>query len=436
MTNLDLAIMGLSNLFRRKARTILTVLGVVIGTASIVVMVSLGLGMDRAFAKELEQYGSLTMITINAPYDNMGAGSGGAGGQKLLLNDTARNNFLQIPHVKTAIGMKRIDAEVKAGRYRGWGEVMAIDLDLLPELGIKLSEGRLPTKDNPFEVLYGYRAGTSFYDPNSRGRRSEVEVDLFKERVELMPQGVDPSKRPKGVVIHPVGMTMETDYDYGYKILIDYDSYMKFKTEFDRRYQIKPPSIKEQRNQNKYDEMKVIVDDIDNVLAVQEEIKAMGFDAFSLTEALGAMRNTSLIIQLVLGGIGAVSMFVAAIGITNTMVMSIYERTKEIGVMKVIGAQLSDIRRLFLFEAAMIGLIGGAIGLGLSFGISGLLNSVFASGAGGDGGGMGFSLQSYIPFWLAAAGVGFSVGVGLISGFYPAVRATKLSALEAIRSDG
>ena len=166
-----------------------------------------------------------------------------------------------------------------------------------------------------------------------------------------------------------------------------------------------------------YDELRVDIDEIDNVQEVQEIIKTMGFEAHSLTDALESMKQTSSLIQAVLGGIGGVSLLIAAIGITNTMVMSIYERTKEIGVMKVIGSQLRDIKRLFLFEAAMIGLFGGILGVGASLGISTIVNSVIS---GMSESGMGMTLQSYIPPWLAFIGIGFSTLIwshrGLLSG--------------------
>ena len=102
--------------------------------------------------------------------------------------------------------------------------------------------------------------------------------------------------------------------------------------------------------------------------------------------------------------------------------------------MKVIGAQLKDIKRLFLFEAAMIGLFGGILGIGLSYGISVIINSVL-SGMSSETGYYGVTLLSDIPYWLSLSGMGFSTLIGLVAGYYPAVRATKLSALEAIRTE-
>ena len=140
-------------------------------------------------------------------------------------------------------------------------------------------------------------------------------------------------------------------------------------------------------------------------------------------------------VQAVLGGIGAVSLFVAAIGITNTMMMSIYERTKEIGVMKVLGCDLRNIRSLFLMEAGFIGFIGGIIGLILSYSISAVINKL-AAGAGESGMMISASSSiSYIPIWLAGLSLVFAVMVGMVAGFFPALRAMKLSPLAAIHTE-
>ena len=136
-------------------------------------------------------------------------------------------------------------------------------------------------------------------------------------------------------------------------------------------------------------------------------------------------------VQAVLGGIGAVSLLVAAIGIANTMMMSIYERTKEIGVMKVIGCSLKNIRQMFLLEAAFIGFIGGIIGNILSILMSAVINFLTGNGSaiGLDGN------ISYIPPWLILASLAFAVLVGMTSGYFPALRAMRLSPLAAIRSE-
>ena len=143
-----------------------------------------------------------------------------------------------------------------------------------------------------------------------------------------------------------------------------------------------------------------------------------------------------MIIEAVLGGIGAVAMLVAAISIANTMTMSTYERTKEIGVMKVLGCGLGNIRSMFLAEAAFIGFLGGVIGVVLSFVLSIILNRFVAPNFMADMMGSGTEVNiSAIPPWLVLLAVIFSTLIGMIAGFFPAQRATKLSPLAAIRNE-
>ena len=176
-----------------------------------------------------------------------------------------------------------------------------------------------------------------------------------------------------------------------------------------------------------YNQLLVNVDDMNNVVALQKALNDMGYDAYSQAEWVESQQRTMGYIQAVLGGIGAVSLFVAAIGITNTMMMSIYERTKEIGVMKVLGCDMGAIRNMFLAEAGFIGLIGGAAGLMLSYGISAIINFVtkatYASGI------------SYIPIVLVLLAMVFAVFMGMFAGLFPALRAMRLSALAAIRNE-
>ncbi len=182
-----------------------------------------------------------------------------------------------------------------------------------------------------------------------------------------------------------------------------------------------------------YSAILVSVDDTNNVADVQKQIKDMGFSSFSRVDELTNVNEMTNTLQLVLGGIGAVSLLVSAIGIANTMIMSIYERTKEIGVMKVLGCIVTDIRKLFLFESGIIGFLGGILGLGISYGISFILNE-YAPQIGGQLGINSGSSISVIPLWLALSALAFSVLIGMISGLYPAIKATRIKAIEAMRS--
>ena len=179
-----------------------------------------------------------------------------------------------------------------------------------------------------------------------------------------------------------------------------------------------------------YEQVYVRVDKMENVTEVQKTIQEMGYGANSNAEWMEQTQEQMKMIQLVLGGIGAVSLFVAAIGIANTMMMSIYERTKEIGIIKVLGCDLGNIRTMFLLEAGFIGFFGGLIGLILSGIISIVINMIAGSAAGGYYEGI-----SYIPIWLVVISLAFAVLVGMVAGFFPALRAMKLSPLAAIRNE-
>ena len=164
------------------------------------------------------------------------------------------------------------------------------------------------------------------------------------------------------------------------------------------------------------------------MIAVQEQSQALGYEASSNIEWIESTQKQYANIQAMLGGIGAISLLVAAIGITNTMMMSIYERTKEIGVMKVLGCDMRNIQAMFLMEAADIGLVGGIVGLGISYLISMIINKVVAASG-------NMSSLSYIPLWLAGASVIFAVVIGMAAGYFPSKRAMKLSPLAAIRNE-
>ena len=174
------------------------------------------------------------------------------------------------------------------------------------------------------------------------------------------------------------------------------------------------------------------MDNVKYVREVQEKLNEAGYQASSNIEWLEQTEKQSGMIQAVLGGIGVVSLIVAAIGIANTMMMSIYERTKEIGVLKVLGCDLGSIRNMFLLESAFIGSLGGVAGVVLSYGISyGMNHLLKLESMGIEAGGA----ISQIPWWLSLAALVFSVVVGMAAGFFPALRAMTLSPLAAIRNE-
>jgi putative ABC transport system permease protein len=166
---------------------------------------------------------------------------------------------------------------------------------------------------------------------------------------------------------------------------------------------------------------------------VQEHIKKMGFSAFSLNDALQGAKRGFLILDIVLALIGSIALAVSSLGIMNTMVMSILERTREIGIMKAIGGSDGDIRRIFLIEASAIGFFGGLAGVLLGWVVGRIINfgaNIYIQQQGGTAGNL-FSL----PFWLIGGAIGFSIAISLMAGSYPASRAAKLDPIQALRHD-
>lgn len=134
-----------------------------------------------------------------------------------------------------------------------------------------------------------------------------------------------------------------------------------------------------------YSSINVKAESLDAVSDVEQSIKDLGYSTYSMQSMRDELNKQTRQIELMLGGLGAISLLVAAIGITNTMIMSISERTKEIGIMKALGCYVRDIRAMFLMEAGSIGLLGGILGLIFSFIISVIIN-LFSFGAFGGGG--------------------------------------------------
>lgn len=439
MNSRDLIVMGLRNLWRRKTRTFLTILGVVIGAASIIVMLSLGIGMQETFMKNLEDMGSLTVIDVRPKWDRYGEEDSGS--QKTIsLDDNAVEAMRALENVDGVMPFMNVYADLIAGRYQAGLSLNGVDVDQMDLFNFDAEIGRLPTKLGKNEIVFGKDVGQQFYDPKSRsGRWEPIEIDLMEANLKMiLNEEYTGQDRPRGRKLNVVGILSDSSGEYNWSAYMDIDQLTKIKEEIERRSKNSGSGSGNDRrrrdqDENKYQNVKVLVDDIKNVQDVQETIKEMGLEAWSLTDILENMKQTSAGIQAVLGGIGAVSLFVAALGITNTMIMSIYERTREIGVMKVLGAELKDIKRLFLFEAGLIGLLGGTIGIGLSLGVSKLMNSV---GINILNRGYGEAARiSVIPLWLIGLSLLFSIFVGIISGYYPARRAMRLSALEAIRTD-
>lgn len=508
----DILGMSLSNLWRRKTRTILTVLGVLIGTTSIVVMLSLGIGLKAAVMEQVGSSGGLTQISV---YADMHYGDSNAS-DTVMLDDAAIENFLSIDHVESASPRLELDIPVQDGKYESYISIYGVKEEALND--IELGKGVIPSgTSGELELIAGNQTLMNFYDSNTGNNpywedgtlpnidllRSnlvggiEVPQDATDENGDTATDnqpvfdptfsegsgqtdsnnttdtdgnsaditkeaGVSPDSNTqqdtetdmtneisysnfnantKRVPLKVVGISSgdeETYTEYSYNFFTTIEQLKKFiKDNYPENVTV--PGQPTDKNGKpypdlKYSDVKINVDNSDNVEEVLQTIQDMGYQADANKEWLEQVEKEFMIIQAVLGGIGGVAMLVAAISIANTMTMSTYERTKEIGVMKVLGCKLSNIRAMFLSEAAFIGFFGGMVGIILSFALSGVVNYFASMNAGSldlpDG-----TKISVIPFWLVLLAIAFSTVIGMLAGFFPAQRATKLSPLNAIRNE-
>ena len=445
----DLMKMGLRNLGRRKARTALTVVGIVIGTISIVVMISIGIGMNQSFRENLMQYGSFTVINMEknqVSFDEKGNYSE----KKQKLNDKLIAKLQQIPHVKTVSPVIGLSVKLKTGNYETESRINVMDADSFEDLEFpKLKNNKNYERSNSrskIKLWGGPEAFQGFSNPNAATYQPK-KVNPEKDRIVMMVYDEETLPRDDKGNLKIQLKEYATDIaifdnvaynEYSYNIYMDKGQFMNIYKDYVKQLPIDKKK-KAEKKLKEYDAIKINADSVENVRDIQDAIKEMGYKSSSMSDYTQQIENFSKTIQMVLGGVGAISMLVAAISIANTMIMSIYERTKEIGVMKVLGCHIGDIKKLFLFEAAMMGLIGGIIGITCSYLASYMLNT-FGGALGSalnmfGGEGEGGSKLSVIPLWLPIVASGFAIIIGIVSGYYPASRATKISAIEAMKNE-
>ena len=454
----DRILMALRNLSRRKSRTILTVLSVVIGATSIILMLAFATGISNSQKEMIESFGGLTSITIVG--DNPAA--------NMDVKDTDINKLKKVKGVRAVVPSKEFWGEVMVDK--GDDYVLNTSFEVVPDDVFKLltsdmfewGKGLSPSdKDGivlgqianvqkikkmpdggwtsmPMEGDFDY-GSHDYYLRLGYKDESDDGVHFGNENEnkdqENKPTFVDVKIKPVGKLNSKAILKGWSSYanETFYKNLKKEDSKLQ-SPQLDMSYDDKGQPIVEKSDEIKYDNLRVIVDDVNNLERIENDIKKLGYNTQSEAGSAENIKKQTMQVTLILGGIGSVAFIVSAIGIINTMLMSIYERQKEIGVMKVIGASINDIRGMFLIESGFIGFFGGVIGLIISLVVGKVLNGFLDGGMIFDVGGQGGNMIAISPL-LAIVGVGFSSLVGVLAGYIPARRATKLSAIEALRSN-
>jgi len=443
MSNFDILELCFRNLFRRRMRTILAISGVIIGTFAIVIMLSIGFGLEDSFQRQIEGWGNLRMIDV---FQGGRPGMGMPGDERGIINDRAIEAMENMPGV---VAVTPVVSEwsliLRVGREIAHVSILGVRPEVLEKFNYEVSEGRMLHESDRNAILFGSQVPYFFWDPNSP-IWTDTPANVITDRITM---SGDPNfgRRSSGgsgsgqsgdfqeYRMRGIGILAPTNGQTDFQAFMHIDELEKIQEDLRRA---RGETIFRGATRT-YDRAIIYVETINDSARISNQLRDLDFWTHSPADWLESMRETARMIQGVLGGIGAVSLLVAALGITNTMIMSIYERTKEIGVMKVVGANIKDIRKMFLLEAGLIGFIGGAMGLALSYILSFLMNTVLSEAIGMALGGMfwgaGAGSISIIPWWVAVSALVFSTIIGMVAGFYPARRAMNLSALESLRNE-
>lgn len=442
MSFFDLLALITSNLGRRKARVALTAIGVVIGTAAVVVLVSLGAGLQKSATEQLGNIGDLTQIMVQPGMGDggggpifMGGGGGGGGGKgasemKLITNESLKE-FAALPGVVSVIPRDGLNAgmTIKFGRLEGGAMAIGMGTNDLAAFGWPVQGGTL--KLGRGQVVIGAMIARNFYDPRLRpGQEPPPPPDLLDKQLKfiLSKYTSDGQEVRKTIEVRVVGVIAETRNEQDFSIYMTLDEVTTL-NEWVNGKRIN-------RSKDGYQMALVKATDSDQVLELTEQITQMGYMAFTPQQIVQSISGFFLVLQAVFGGVGAIALLVAAIGIANTMTMAILERTREIGLMKAIGATNRDVLSVFLGEAAGIGFIGGVGGVTVGWGVGQVVNQIaiayFASQA-SQGGGPPPTDVVYTPLWLPIFAVVFATLIGLLSGLYPALRAATLVPVMALK---
>lgn len=406
----DILDISITNIQHQKLRSWLTILGIVIGVASIVSLISISLGIENEINERTSSLGA-NVITISPGSQKAmrdpGAGLlGGGGGPPPNgfgsddSDDEEEITFREADILRTMAGVYKLDAQLEERldvSYKSKNTSLTIvgcEPDSFKDtVQAELEEGRYLNVNDKYSALIGYNLPNNVFE----------EEDMLNKQIEI-----------DGVVFRVVGILEQAGGQSDSTIYVPLDTAKDLFDEYDNANKI----LVSVREGHDVDE---VAADLEDELLSLHNLEGSDPD-FQVTTAAtleSAVSSISETLGLFLGGIASISLIVGGIGVLNTMFMSVLEQTKTIGVFKSLGAKDMDIVTLFIFEAAILGLIGGSIGVILSFVASSILES--------------FSVPTMISAELVLLGLVFSIAIGIIAGVLPAKNAAKISPIEALR---
>lgn len=434
------------NLKRRKTRTFLTAFAVSIGTMLIILMVSLGVGVQKLVIDALKANTPGTSITVS-PYkvDESAKFSADLDDEESLEVFKPKFKFIDKSSIEAIKALPKVDeisviskiakANIEInGVSKKTASLLGIDLDYSIFQKSQIDTVRLKEKNNSINPITLGRnfeksdiavalVGEKFLDKIGIKDFNSV---INKELIISMPANEDIKTKDtnnQSFKFKIIGI-INNKFDFGDKIVIPIKEAYKIQSYF--------TTEKDYESTKGPDTIEVNVKDIVDVASASDAISNMGYGVTSIQSMIKGIKSIFAIIQAVLSVIGIIIIFVASIGVINTMTMSIYERTRSIGIMKAIGASRKDIKLLFITESGAIGFLGGILGLFFSF-----INTKIIK----------IALDIYLkskgikdipnlfstPLWLILSTVGFAILISVLAGLYPASKASRLDPVESLR---
>jgi putative ABC transport system permease protein len=443
---------ALASLKKRRLRTLLTASGVMIGIGALVCMISFGKGMQKNVTEAFKAADLFTAIMVMpggpsepaADPDEPGARRADAASRKdAVLDDAAVAGILKIPGVLAAYPEVSFPALVGLEDKQEFRLVQVVPAAVAASKALRVKWGRAYATDDERGVVVSgpFTRRLGLQDPASAvGRTLRITSVSFDfaalDLSRIMSGGAGLPLDRESYSFPILGVTGTAAFGEGGPGLGQNDVFL-------------PPGpargikrlpitsvwdiFRMTGGRLGYSAVSVKLASLRDLAAVRSKIRGMGFSTFALADQFDEVTKAFYLMDMVLAAVGMIAIVVAALGIVNTMVMSILERFREIGVMKSVGAGDGDIKKIFFFESGTIGLAGGAAGCVLGLGTSLLINrivNIFLSR-------QGIPATDYFAFpaWLFLAAMGFSLLVSLVAGIYPARRAARVDPVVALRHD-
>ncbi|GLC29381.1 ABC transporter permease [Clostridium omnivorum] len=412
-----------NNMWRRKGRTILTMTGVVIGSVAIFVLVSLGSGFQKFVMSKLGNMSDANTINvIQNDFSNQSDKK-----KKKILNDNALKELKNLQYVREAVPKYNpIEYSVEYKKNKIPATVVGTSMKEYSK-NHELLYGKFPSDSSDECIIEKTMAGYIIDNKNPYNVKDEDVKALINKKMNITVTKVNDDGQEENKV-------------YGVKIVGIFNGGLT------DSFSLKLPvnsvrKIEEWKNSNKdvikskgYSGIDIVVEDSQKIEDVKKKLKDLGYTYMSFEEITKGFNAVLKGVKMVVGAIGAISLLVAAFGIANTMNMSIYERKKEIGIMKVVGASLLDVKAIFIGEASAIGFMGGLLGITIGILINGAINTIAGSMFAKQGV-TGVSNVISIDFGLILFVLVFATAIGLLSGIYPASKAAKLDVISTIKED-